>query len=94
MSKRSHREYCVKLEDDLRVKMRDDDEENKMSKRSHREDCVKLEKDLRVKMRDDEEKEVDIGAVNTQTDQLLPGKSYLYQFFISYNSTNLELKKA
>ena len=50
-----------------------DDAENETSKRSHREDCVKLEKDLRVKTRDDEEKEVDIGAVNTRTDQLLPG---------------------
>ena len=49
---------------------------------------------LRGKMRDDEDKEVDIGAVNTKTDQLLPGKSYLYQFFFYHNSTNLELKKA
>ena len=53
------------------------------SKRSHRKDCVKLEDDLRVKMRDE----------YTQTDQLLPGKSYLYQFFVYHNSTNLELKK-
>ena len=52
-------------------------------------------KDLRVRMRDAGDKEVDMGAVSTETDQHSPGKSYLYQFFYSQQQhVTLKLKKA